>query len=163
MIDNRTFSQGAQKASLSLLSPFLPLWQVLIECFFFLPHRIMMKPGGITFRTLISSPMLFTPTATTRPERNSLWQEVPSLQGSMETMLGSGVNDNQLSPQMQRFTLTSIFSFHFFFWFFSNCVRPSYFSGNTRVCLCFRHLTGRTSVQKFKGLFVLLFRFFFFW
>ena len=90
----------------------------------------MMKPGGITFRTLISSPMLFTPTATTRPERNSSWQEVPSLQGSMETMLGSGVNDNQLSPKMQRFTLTSILSFHFFFWFFSSCVRPSYFSYN---------------------------------
>lgn len=121
----------------------------------------MMKPGGITFRTLISSPMLFTPTATTRPERNSSWQEVPSLQGSTETMLGSGVNDNQLSPKMQRFTLTSILSFHFFFWFFSSCVRPSYFSGNTGVCLCFKHLIGRTSVQKSKGLFVFLFRFLF--
>lgn len=54
----------------------------------------MTKPGGVTFRTLIPSPTLSTHTAMTRLERGSSWQEDPSLQDSMETTLGSGVNGN---------------------------------------------------------------------
>lgn len=40
--------------------------------------------------------MLFTPTATTRLERNSLWQEAPFHQDFMGTTLVSGANDNSL-------------------------------------------------------------------
>lgn len=67
----------------------------------------MMKPGGITFLTLTSSQMLFTPTATTRLERNSLWQEAPFHQDSMGIMLVSGANEN--SSQMPIFTLSFLF------------------------------------------------------
>lgn len=38
--------------------------------------------------------MLFTPTATTRLERNSLWQEALFHQDFMGIMLVSGANDN---------------------------------------------------------------------
>lgn len=55
-----------------------------------------MKPGGIIFLKLISSQMLFTPTATTHLERSSLWQAALFLQDFTGIMLVSGANDNSL-------------------------------------------------------------------
>lgn len=69
----------------------------------------MMKPGGIIFLTLISSQMLFTPTATTRLERNSLWQEAPFHQDFMGIMLVSGANNS-----LQKLIFTQISTFPFF-------------------------------------------------
>lgn len=67
----------------------------------------MMKPGGIIFLKLISSQMLFTPTATTRLEQNSLWQEAPFHQDFMGITLVSGANDSSL--QMLIFISTFYF------------------------------------------------------
>lgn len=59
--------------------------------------------------------MLFTPTATTRLEQNSLWQEAPFHQDFMGITLVSGANDNSL--QMLIFTQISNFIFCFLFFF----------------------------------------------
>lgn len=55
-----------------------------------------MKPGGITFLKLISSRMLFTPTATTHLEQSSLWQAALFHQDFTGITLVSGANDNSL-------------------------------------------------------------------
>lgn len=64
------------------------------------------------------------------------------------------------SPKMQRFTLISILSFLVFFFYFLPIVWGPHFSGNTRVCLWFRHLTG-SSVQ-ISEVFFIVGGFFFF-